>query len=47
MTSGVEASATFELDIQQARASRRRGSSMFKMEDEVTVEVTVRGAVVA
>jgi polyisoprenoid-binding protein YceI len=40
----VEARATFELDIRKLGLSAPR-FFMFKMEDEVTVEVTVRGAV--
>jgi polyisoprenoid-binding protein YceI len=42
----VEASATFELDIRTLGLSAPR-FLMIKMEDEVTVEVTVRGSVVA
>ena len=42
--SRVEAKATFELDIRKLGLSAPR-FFMFKMEDEVTVEVTVRGAV--
>jgi polyisoprenoid-binding protein YceI len=42
----VEAKGTFELDIRKLGLSAPR-FFMFKMEDEVTVEVTVRGAVVA
>lgn len=42
----VEAKATFELDIRKLGLSAPR-FFMFKMEDEVTVEVTLRGAVVA
>ena len=40
----VEAKASFELDIKKLGLSAPR-FFMFKMEDEVTVEVTVRGAV--
>jgi polyisoprenoid-binding protein YceI len=40
----VEATGTFELDIRKLGLSAPR-FFMFKMEDEVTVEVTVRGAV--
>jgi polyisoprenoid-binding protein YceI len=40
----VEAKGTFELDIRKLGLSAPR-FFMFKMEDEVTVEVTVRGAV--
>ena len=40
----VEASATFELDIKTLGLAAPR-FLMIKMEDEVTVEVTVRGAV--
>ena len=42
----VEAKGTFELDIRKLGLSAPR-FFMFKMEDEVTVEVTVRGAVLA
>lgn len=42
----VEASATFELDIRDLGLSAPR-FLMFKVEDEVTVAVTVRGAAVA
>jgi hypothetical protein len=42
----VEAKGTFELDIRQLGLSAPR-FFVFKMEDEVTVEVTVRGAVQA
>lgn len=42
----VEAHATFELDIRKLGLSAPR-FFMFKMEDEVTVEVTVRGAALA
>ena len=42
----VEANATFELDIRKLGLSAPR-FFMFKMEDEVTVEVTVRGAALA
>lgn len=42
----VEARATFELDIKRLGLSAPR-FFMFKMEDEVTVEVTLRGGVVA
>jgi polyisoprenoid-binding protein YceI len=42
----VEAKGTFELDIRKLGLSAPR-FFMFKMEDEVTVEVTVRGAVQA
>jgi len=42
----VEAKGTFELDIRKLGLSAPR-FFMFKMEDEVTVEVTVRGAVKA
>jgi polyisoprenoid-binding protein YceI len=42
----VEARATFELDIRKLGLSAPR-FFMFKMEDEVTIEVTLRGAVVA
>ena len=42
----VEASATFELDIRRLGLSAPR-FLMIKMEDEVTVEVTVRGGVKA
>ncbi|HEY5944654.1 MAG TPA: YceI family protein [Kofleriaceae bacterium] len=42
----VEAKGTFELDIRKLGLSAPR-FFMFKMEDEVTVEVTVRGAVPA
>ncbi len=42
----VEAKATFELDIKKLGLSAPR-FFMFKMEDEVTVEVSLRGAVVA
>lgn len=41
----VEASATFELDIRKLGLSAPR-FLMIKMEDEVSVEVTVRGSVV-
>jgi polyisoprenoid-binding protein YceI len=41
---GLEASATFELDIRKLGLSAPR-FLMFKMEDEVTVAVTIRGAV--
>ena len=40
----VEAKGSFELDIRKLGLSAPR-FFMFKMEDEVTVEVTVRGAV--
>jgi len=40
----VSASATFELDIKKLGLSAPR-FFMFKMEDEVTVEVSIRGAV--
>jgi polyisoprenoid-binding protein YceI len=43
---GVEASATFELDIRDLGLSAPR-FLMLKMEDEVAIEVTVRGAVAA
>jgi len=42
----VEAKGTFELDIKKLGLSAPR-FFVFKMEDEVTVEVTVRGAVQA
>jgi polyisoprenoid-binding protein YceI len=42
----VEATATFELDIKKLGLSAPR-FLMIKMEDEVSVEVTVRGAVLA
>jgi polyisoprenoid-binding protein YceI len=42
----VEASATFELDIRDLGLSAPR-FLMFKVEDEVTVAVEIRGAVVA
>jgi len=42
----VEAKGTFELDIRKLGLSAPR-FFMFKMEDEVTVEVTVRGAALA
>lgn len=42
---GVEASGTFELDIRKLGMSAPR-FLMIKMEDEVTVEVSVRGPVV-
>ncbi len=42
----VEASATFELDIRKLGLSAPR-FLMIKMEDEVSVEVSVRGAVIA
>ena len=42
----VEATATFELDIKRLGLSAPR-FLMFKMEDEVTVDVTIRGAVLA
>jgi len=42
----VEAKATFELDIKKLGLQAPR-FFMFKMEDEVTVEVTLRGGVVA
>jgi YceI-like protein len=42
----VEATATFELDIRWLGLSAPR-FLMFKVEDEVTVAVTIRGAVVA
>lgn len=42
----VEAKATFELDIRKLGLSAPR-FFMFKMEDEVTVEVSVRGGVIA
>ena len=42
----VEAKGTFELDIRKLGLSAPR-FFMFKMEDEVTVDVTVRGAVQA
>jgi polyisoprenoid-binding protein YceI len=42
----VEATGTFELDIKKLGLSAPR-FFVFKMEDEVTVEVTVRGAVQA
>ena len=42
----VEAKGSFELDIRKLGLSAPR-FFMFKMEDEVTVEVTVRGAVSA
>jgi polyisoprenoid-binding protein YceI len=41
---GVSASASFELDIRELGLSAPR-FLMFKVEDEVTVEVTIRGAV--
>src|SRR6185436_9541412 len=40
----VEAKASFELDIKKLGLSAPR-FFMFKMEDEVTVDVTIRGAV--
>ncbi len=40
----VEARGTFELDIRKLGLSAPR-FFMFKMEDEVTVDVSVRGAV--
>jgi polyisoprenoid-binding protein YceI len=40
----LEATATFELDIRKLGLSAPR-FFVFKMEDEVTVEVTVRGAI--
>jgi len=40
----LEAKATFELDIRKLGLAAPR-FFMFKMEDEVTVEVTVRGAI--
>ena len=42
----VEASATFELDIKRLGLAAPR-FLMIKMEDEVSVDVTVRGAVIA
>ena len=42
---GLEASATFELDITRLGLAAPR-FLMFKVEDEVAIEVTVRGAVV-
>jgi hypothetical protein len=42
----VEAAATFELDIKKLGLSAPR-FLMIKMEDEVSVEVSVRGAVLA
>ena len=42
----VEATATFELDIKKLGLSAPR-FLMIKMEDEVSVEVTVRGGVLA
>ena len=42
----VEAKGSFELDIRKLGLSAPR-FFMIKMEDEVTVEVTVRGAVTA
>lgn len=44
--SGVEASGTFELDITRLGLSAPK-FLMFKMEDQVTVDVTIRGAVLA
>lgn len=41
---GVSASASFELDIRELGLSAPR-FLMFKVEDEVTVEVTIRGSV--
>jgi len=43
---GVDASATFELDIRTLGLSAPR-FLMFKMEDEVTVAATIRGSAVA
>ncbi len=43
---GLEASATFELDIRKLGLAAPR-FLMFKMEDEVSVAVTIRGAVKA
>jgi len=43
---GVEASATFELDIRKLGLSAPR-FLMLKMEDEVEIEVTVTGPAVA
>jgi len=43
---GVDASATFELDIRKLGLSAPR-FLMIKMEDEVAIDVTVRGPVVA
>lgn len=43
---GLEATATFELDIRKLGLSAPR-FLMIKMEDEVAIEVTVRGGVVA
>jgi len=43
---GVDASATFELDIRKLGLSAPR-FLMFKMEDEVTVAATIRGSAVA
>ena len=43
---GVDASATFELDIRTLGLSAPR-FLMFKMDDEVTVAATIRGSVVA
>jgi polyisoprenoid-binding protein YceI len=43
---GVEASATFELDIRKLGLSAPR-FLMLKMEDEVEIEVTIRGAALA
>jgi hypothetical protein len=42
----VEARATFELDIKRLGLSAPK-FFVFKMEDEVTIEVSVRGAVIA
>lgn len=42
----VEAKGTFELDIRKLGLSAPR-FFVFKMEDEVTVEVSIRGAIVA
>ena len=43
---GVEASATFELDIRKLGLSAPR-FLMLKMEDEVEIDVTIRGAALA
>ena len=44
-TMGVDASATFELDIRKLGLSAPR-FLMFKMEDEVTIAATIRGSAV-
>jgi hypothetical protein len=43
---GLEATATFELDIKRLGLAAPK-FLMFKVEDEVSIDVTVRGPVVA